>query len=32
MIVGDFAELRVENPKTGDVLAVWSISGTTQRD
>lgn len=29
MILGDFAELRVENPKTGDVLAVWSISGNT---
>lgn len=32
MIVGDFAELRVEHPKTGDVLAVWPISGTSQRD
>lgn len=32
LIVGEFAELRVENPKTGDVLAAWPISETIQRD
>ncbi|ARS29380.1 hypothetical protein KC8_19095 [Sphingomonas sp. KC8] len=32
MIIGDFAELRVENPKTGDLLGVWPMSETSQRD
>lgn len=32
MIIGDFAELRVENSKTGDLLGVWPVSETNQRE
>ncbi|MHA6769386.1 hypothetical protein [Sphingobium ummariense] len=32
VIIGHFSELHVQNPKTGDVLALWPISETSQRD
>jgi len=32
LIFGDFSELRVENPKTGEELGVWPINEASQRD
>lgn len=32
VIIGHFSELRLENPKTDEVLAVWPISDSRQRD
>lgn len=32
LVRGDFAELRIENPKTGDVLGVWTLGETGKRD
>lgn len=32
LVRGDFAELRIENPKTGDVLGVWPLGETGKGD